>query len=369
MSGEAPPPEPEPPPSSTPAAPPPSAPRAAPRSRETIVKSPSWIASLTGAPSDAEPTVARAAPPPPPRRDPVTGPCPLCGESNRFEQRERRCGGCDCDLEEPESAGAAARIAIPPAEPRPPVAIPCPHCGRELRVPADKPGPKPRCENCPRDLAPAELPLDGWVDLSGPAQGGPQAEILIHLLRARWSSGAASPGEILRQAEALRRIVRWLQLKPEARACDFPTPVEPTAEILRHFVFKPAQAQVQSRNDDRVILAVAPEAGQGGSVMIAVAAVADGALLGFLADLREGLAAALAPVRVQEIRARIASATPRALFRYLAYRSVFGDWMRPATIAAVPRPALEREMRKLGVAEDRLGPLLERVTQVRPAPR
>jgi hypothetical protein len=383
LSGTVPPPE-LPPPEPTPAAPAPSSFPSAPAAPSTdtrdasgsrIITS-SWKPPFFGgstlaqaesppsppsyAPAPSAPAAPPRPPPPPVRREPVSANCPICGQLVKFELpgRTLKCDRCGSDLSEPERSGLVARIALPAAAaPGDPVEIPCPYCGSKLSVPADPVGPEVRCAPCQRALTPADLPIDTWVDLKAALEAGPQASNLIFLLRARWTLGSASAGEIFRHAESMSRIILWLRQPVPERDCDFPLSVALTADLLRHFLLAPDEARVESESDDRVVLSVTlpPPVP---TVILTISEVPSGAKFG-VASASDRAANAMA--WAQALKGKIGAGAPRALSRFLAYRIVFGDWMKPRTMIAVPRAILERELRRLGASDERFTTIRERL--------
>ena len=392
LSGNAPPPEPPPPdpaPSSAPAPAPAPSPALPPVERDAhgsrIITStwrPPFFGGSTLAEADA--TSSRAAapapssapapaahaqppphqppppPPPPPRREPVSANCPICGQLVKFETAGQtlRCDRCGSDLAEPERSGLVARIALPKsAEAGIPVEIPCPHCGNRLSVPADPPGPEVRCAPCQRALTPADLPIDSWVDLKAALEAGPQASNLIFLLRARWTLGTVSAGEVVRLAEMMSRTILWLRQPIPERECDFPLPIAITADLLRCFLFAGDEARVESETEERFVLSVTlpPPVP---TVILTITPAPGGSHFG-VASASDRAANAMA--WAQALKGKIGAGAPRALSRFLAYRIVFGDWMKPRTMVAVPRAHLERELRRLGAADERFTTIRERL--------
>ena len=269
-----------------------------------------------------------------------------------------RCERCGCDLVEPAGGGVVARIAVPATgATEPPAEIPCPQCGGKLSVPADVPGPQVRCVPCARALTSADLPLNSWIDSKSLLEAGPMAEHLIFLLRARWMFGAISAGDVARLSAAMIRIVTWLRCRPDERDCDMPLAISTTTDLLRQFIFAPDEARTESESAERIVLSISPQGPVAlPPVLFTVAAAGDGSKFSLAED-----GAPLAEMAREAIRSRIASSAPRALFRFLAYRLVFGEWMRPQTMTLVPRTILERELRRLGTADERFTALLGRM--------
>ncbi len=343
---------------SRPAEPRPSAPTQ--RIIVTTWRPPIFGSTLAAADAASAPSPAAEPPPPPPRRDPVSASCPICGQLAKFETAGAmvRCERCGCDLVEPDRAGVVARVAVAArGEPEPPAEIPCPQCGGILSVPADVPGPQVRCVPCQRALTTPDLPLDRWVDLKSTLQAGAQAEHLVFLLRSRWTLGAISAGYVGRLSAMMSRVVTWLRQPPAERACDLPLPISTATDLLRQFTFAPDEARTESESAERVVLSISPKGPVAlPPVLLTLAPGGDGSQFAMADD-----GASMAEMARDSIRSRIASSAPRALFRFLAYRLVFGEWMRPQTMTLVPRTILERELRRLGAADERFTALLGRM--------
>jgi len=317
------------------------------------------------------------------RTDAVMGNCPICDLQLRFEPGERvaKCGRCGTDIIEPESPGMPARVAPSAVTAKhPPISVPCAHCGGRGKMP-DEPAPAVRCDLCQRALTAAYLPLEKWADTRGLAQPGTLADTLLLILRGRWNNGLVAPGEVLRHVEGLRLVTQWLQTKPEERKSDFPLPVGAAAEVLKYFVLRVDKAEIQSQSADRAILAVPTKRdepresdtrffkrvteedarAQPPAMILSIGQVPAGSVFGFLARGPDGTTGALQAERLAEVKQLIGAAAPRASFRFLAYRFIFGEWMRPTQMVFVPAAATERELRKFGMPEPRIKSVLERL--------
>ncbi len=295
------------------------------------------------------------------RADAVIGHCPICDFVVRFEigQRAIQCSRCGTDITEPDAPGGPARVAPPPMSgvvASPPVAVPCAHCGGRGRMPLENPRPDVRCEQCGKQLTASYLPLEKWADVRNLAQAGSLSDALLLILRARWNIGNISAGEVLRHLEGMRLVMAWLGQKAEERQSDFPLPVGATAEILKYFVLRVDKADIQSQSKDRVILMVPTrreepresdtkfrrrgddedEKASGPSMIVSVGQVPTGSVLGFLAQGADGTTGPLAEARLNEVRTLIQTMMPRATFRFLAYRFIFGEWMKPGTMMIPP---------------------------------
>jgi hypothetical protein len=319
------------------------------------------------------------------RADAIVGHCPICDFVVRFEpgQRAIRCDRCGTDITEPDAPGGPARVAPPPMSgivATPPVSVPCAHCGGRGRMALEMPRPNVHCEQCGKALTAAYLPLEKWADVRTLATPGTLGESLLLILRGRWNLGTVSAGEVLRHVEGLRLVTGWLQQKPEERTSDFPLPVGSTAEVLKYFVLRVDKAEIQSQSKDRVILVVPTRREEpresdtkmrrrdeegvdrsGPTMILSIGAVPSGSVFGFLAQGADGTTGALAESRLAEVKELIATMIPRASFRFLAYRFLFGEWMRPATMVFVPPAVTERELRKLGLPDARVKSILERL--------
>lgn len=240
----------------------------------------------------------------------------------------------------------------------------------------DSAHPDVRCEQCQRALTAAYLPLEKWADIRGLAQPGTLADSLLFILRSRWNYGTVSPGEVLRHVEGLRLVTHWLQTAAGERKSDFPLPVGATAEILKYFILRVDKAEVQSQSTERAILVVpadqpepAPEdVGSDAplpappALIVSIGQVPEGSVFGFLARREDGSTAPLAPERLGELQGMITAAAPRTTFRFLTYRFLFGEWIRPVTMAVVPAVVTTREMHNLGIPDARAKQILERLS-------
>ncbi len=295
--------------------------------------------------------------------------CPVCG-TDVFVQpvKPMACQRCGTELLSPEAPGSPARVAPRPAPAnRPPFEMPCPHCGTRLAMPLERPQPEVKCSKCGRQLTTLYFPLEAWADVSTLDQPGTLSENLIFVLRTRWNSGKATAGEILRQVEGVRHVTQWLQAKPEARPSEFPLPPALTAEILKFFIMRTPQAHIQAQPDGHVLLVIPAEKQESERVAPALIVVAvphsSGSTFEFQARAADGTIASLGDEQSSGVRSTIAGAAPRANFRYLAYRAIFGDWIRPRAIACVPPSILERELAGLAVPESRAKSLKERLAE------
>ncbi len=262
----------------------------------------------------------------------------------------------------------------------PPITVPCAHCGGRGKMEVDAPNPDVRCERCQKPLTAAYLPLEKWADVRGFAQPGSLADSLLFILRSRWNAGTVSPAEVLRHVNELRTVVDWLQRDAKERKSDFPLGVEATAGILQYFILRVDKAEVQSQSADRCILVVPTKRDEPRehdtrfmkiadlqkqkvppAMILSIGAVAAGSVFGFLARSPDGTTGALAQERLDEVQALISREVPRACFRYLAYRFMFGENMRPPTMVFVLPSIVERELRKLSMTVEKIKAIQERL--------